>query len=702
MARITVHPILKPQVARNAVSFMFDGSIASGIEGEPVSSALIALGVVRFSTHRKDGSPQGLFCANGQCSQCTMLINGLPEKACLVRLEAGMDVRTLEGLPALPRLDEALHQSERRSLRTDILVIGAGPSGLSAACELGRMGFQVIVADDKPKPGGKLVLQTHKFFGSREDCHAGVRGIEIAGILEARLRRYPNVTILSDAPVVAVYKDRKAGIFKDGSSYLLVDFTALLVAAGAREKALLFPGSDLPGVFGAGAFQTLVNRDMVLPARRILIIGSGNVGLIAAYHALQAGMEVVGIVEIAGRVSGYRVHADKLRRLGVPIFLTTTVLLAEGDGRVSRAVTARVDDAGKPIEGTSMAHDVDLVLVATGLVPCDEFLLQARRYGIMAVAAGDAEEIAEASSAMFGGRIAAHRLAGMLGAKTSLDPGWISTRDVLKSRPGDSYSRSPVVASGEWKPVFFCSEEIPCNPCAAVCSRGLIALKVQCGTIMDIPYYKGSGCVGCLACIGICPGLAVTLVRKAGENAAEVIVPWEFNVDFEIGSVMDLVGQEGTFMESSPVIAIRRSEKYSMWFLTFRTSCEKAPLVAGARSRCAVAAAGLPVADSIADDSDAILCRCERVTLGEVVRFIRENDIRDVNQLKSLRVGMGACGGKTCAQLLARAFRLAGVPPESIEPGSRRPLELEVPMGQIVNEGLSRLGGRNAGSRGAP
>ncbi len=681
---------------------MFDGSIVRGFQGEPVSSALIALGIVRFSTHRKDGSPQGLFCANGQCSQCTMLINGLPEKACLVRLVADMDVRTLEGLPELPRLDEALHQSERRSLRTDILVVGAGPSGLSAACELGRMGYQVIVADDKPRPGGKLVLQTHKFFGSREDCHAGVRGIEIAGILESKLRAYPNVTVLSDAPVVAVFKDRKAGVFKDGSSYLLVDFTALLVASGAREKVLLFRGSDLPGVFGAGAFQTLVNRDLILPARRILIVGSGNVGLIAAYHALQAGMEVVGIVEIAGRVNGYRVHADKLRRVGVPIFLTTTILGAEGDGRVQKAITARVDDSGKPIEGTATAYEVDLVLVATGLLPCDEFLLQARRYGIMAVAAGDAEEIAEASSAIFGGLIAAHRLAGMLGAKAAPDAQWLATRDVLKSRPGDSYSRSPVVVADEWKPVFFCSEEIPCNPCATICPRGLIALKVQCGTIMDIPYYKGRGCIGCLACVGICPGLAITLVRKVGENVAEVIVPWEFNVDFEIGHVMDLVGQEGAFIESSPVIAVQRSEKYSTWFLTFRTSCENAPLVAGARNRCAVGSAGTPIADELADDSKAILCRCERVSLWEIVRFIRENGIPDKNQAKTQPVRMGPFGGKTLQQFPFRALRLASVPPESVEPGYQRPLALEVPMGQIVNEGLSRLGGKNAGSRGAP
>lgn len=82
---------------------------------------------------------------------------------------------------------------------------------------------------------------------------------------------------------------------------MLVGFGGLVVTAGAREKSLLFPGNNLSGVYGAGAFQTLVNRDLVRPAERLFIIGSGNVGLIAAYHALQAGIQVVGIADILPR-----------------------------------------------------------------------------------------------------------------------------------------------------------------------------------------------------------------------------------------------------------------------------------------------------------------------------------------------------------------------------------------------------------------
>jgi len=264
-----------------------------------------------------------------------MLIDGVPKKSCMTAIAPGMDVRTLIGLPLLPAHDEPLLQAERRSLHTDILVIGAGPSGLAAAAELGRMGFQVLVADDKPSAGGKLVLQTHKFFGSEVDCYAGTRGIDIAQILKEEAMRYPSVTILTNAPVVGLYKDRKAGIFLNYESYVLVEFTALIVAAGARERVLEFPGWDLPGVIGAGAFQTVVNRDLIKAYKKIIVIGSGNVGLIAAYHALQANIEVEGIYEVAGRINGYQVHADKIRRLGVPISLNSTIVCAEGKIRSS-------------------------------------------------------------------------------------------------------------------------------------------------------------------------------------------------------------------------------------------------------------------------------------------------------------------------------------------------------------------------------
>lgn len=163
MRRITRHPIVPPLEGRREVSFAFDGVDMMGFEGEMISSALFANGVARFSLHPKDGAPQGIFCANGQCSQCTIIVDGIPKKACITPLAAGLDLRTMDGLPGLPEIDAPLASSSKRLLSADVLVIGGGPSGLGAASELAKLGFSLIVADDKASLGGKLVLQTHKF-----------------------------------------------------------------------------------------------------------------------------------------------------------------------------------------------------------------------------------------------------------------------------------------------------------------------------------------------------------------------------------------------------------------------------------------------------------------------------------------------------------------------------------------------------------
>ena len=687
MRRITRHPIVPGAEGRREVEFTFDGTVMTGFEGEMVSSALFANGIKRFSLHPKDGSPQGIFCANGQCSQCTVAVDGLPMKACITPLTKGMDLRTMQGLPVLPAADSPLASSGKRIISTDVLIIGGGPSGLGAAAELAKLGFTVVIADDKQSLGGKLVLQTHKFFGSEQDCYAGTRGLDIARKLEAELRADPKVTILTNSPVVGLYKDRKAGIFQNYSSYLLVDFKAIVVAAGARERSIIFPGNDLPGVYGAGAFQTLVNRDLVRAAERVLIIGSGNVGLIGAYHALQAGIEVAGIVEILDKVNGYKVHADKILRMGVPIHLSTTVVSVEGEGKVERATVAQVDREWKPLLDTARTYEVDTVLVAAGLSSCDEFYRQAVAYGFLAVKAGDAEEIAEASSALFGGKISAFALAKMLGKKVEVDESWIEKREVLKSRPGDRIPREMVKVSEKWRPVFFCEEEIPCNPCTTVCPTGSILLRPRRGNILDLPYFEGNDCRGCTACVAACPGLAVSLVRSIDESWSEAALPYEFNADFEVGSRHGLLAMDGSFVEEAELLKKTFNKRYKTWILNFKVSSANASRVIGIRVQRIEATRSLasPVFSCAAED--AIVCRCERVTFGELVRFIKDNHVTDVNQLKSIRAGMGACGSKTCTALYPSVFRAAGIDPKTTTPGSLRPLTVEVPMSALVNEG---------------
>ena len=130
-----------------------------------IASALIANGVHSFGHHPKDNSPQGIFCANGQCAQCAVIANGLPVKSCMTPVQNNMIVQSCEGLPELPEVADNPKFEPIEEIETEVLIIGGGPSGLSAAIELSKHNVPLILVDDKSELGGKLVLQTHKFLG---------------------------------------------------------------------------------------------------------------------------------------------------------------------------------------------------------------------------------------------------------------------------------------------------------------------------------------------------------------------------------------------------------------------------------------------------------------------------------------------------------------------------------------------------------
>ena len=212
--RITKHPILEIP-PKKEVAFTWNGKPMTGFEGEMISSALFAAGIHIFGNHPKDNSPQGIFCANGQCAQCMVIADELAVKACMTPLHDGMVLQSLAGLPKLPADDRLPTPTEVPTLDVEVLIIGAGPAGLAAAIELGKLGVNTLIVDDKDRLGGKLVLQTHKFFGSVKDTHAGTRGFEIAKILQEDLSVYDSVEVWLNATAVAVFSDQIVGVVKD-------------------------------------------------------------------------------------------------------------------------------------------------------------------------------------------------------------------------------------------------------------------------------------------------------------------------------------------------------------------------------------------------------------------------------------------------------------------------------------------------------
>ena len=678
--RILKHPIL-PIEEREDVLFSWNGEPLLAKKGEMISSALIANGINVFGHHHKDGSAQGIFCANGQCAKCTVIADGVAVKSCMTAVTSGMEIRSLEGLPELPETFFIPKFPPLEKLEVEVLIIGGGPAGLSAAIELGKYNIDTLLIDDKQALGGKLVLQTHKFFGSEEDSNAGIRGIDIGKLLAQELQQYSSIKVWLNSTALFVFSDKKVGILKDGI-YKLVTPHIILNAAGAREKFLRFPGNNLARIYGAGAFQTLVNRDRVRPTNRLFIIGGGNVGLIAGYHALQAGINVVGLAEAMPQCGGYKVHSDKLKRLGVPIYTSHTIINAEGKETVERITIAEVDSKFHPIPGTEKSFACDTLLIAVGLNSLSEFTEEAKEAGIQVFAAGDAQEIAEASSAMFNGKIAGLTIAKECGKDEveAIPSEWYAKAEVLKSHPGAIKDYQKDLPETGVFPVIHCIQEIPCNPCTTVCPTN--SIHTEDGGLMSLPVYSGS-CIGCYKCVLICPGLAITLVdyRKDKENPL-VTIPYEvFNIPKTEGEEIELMDIEGNSLGFYIIKSVIDVKKRHTQLIKVQVPKAIARKIASFRIQAKEVSEPLPkpvIPDKMPDE--AMICLCERVKAGDIRKLIHSG-VTNLNQIKAItRAGMGPCGAKTCENLILQLLREESIPIETVVPNTKRPLFIEVPL----------------------
>ena len=692
--RIKSHPILSDE-SQASIPFYWQDQLLYAKPHEMISSALIAQGIHIFRHHPKDHSPQGIFCANGQCAQCMVIANGLPVKSCMTEVSAEMHVQPADGLPKLPDVAETeMKQSQiPHRKECEVLIIGAGPAGLSAAIELGKLGLKVLLIDDKNHLGGKLVLQTHRFFGSREAVYAGTRGIDIAKKLAKQVKEFSNVEIWKNSTAIGVYEDKIVDVYRDQETVVHVKPQILLVASGARERSLVFPGNTLPGVYGAGAFQTLVNRDLVKPCENLFIIGGGNVGLIAGYHAIQAGIHVAGLVEAAPECGGYKVHKDKLIRSGVPVYTSHTVLEARGNEKVESVVIAEVDRNFQPIPGTEKIYDCDTVLIAVGLEQVNEFYRTAKEVGLQVFAAGDANEIAEASAAMFSGKIVGNEIAQALGKNTQEIPAeWLETEEILKSRPGIIVDEAHIAKLDGVFPVFHCTQEIPCNPCSTVCPKDLIFINES--DIRNIPHFdedRADECIACGRCVAVCPGLAITLVdyRKRSESAM-VSLPFEQDLNsILVGDQIELTDTDGLPLGTFNVSGFKAVAGYKdgTRLLQVEVPTMLSKQVAGLRLIQSSPAQSFEADSEMPEflDDSAYVCRCERITVGEIRKLIKAG-VKDINQIKAVtHATMGACGGKTCLNLIHRMFAMEGVPLQEVSDPPVRPSFVEVPVISFID-----------------
>ena len=325
-------------------------------------------------------------------------------------------------------------------IRKDIVVVGAGPAGLSAAIEAGKAGADVLVIDLNMKAGGQLFKQIHKFFGSSAH-RSGTRGIDIGTILLQEAKE-AGVEIWLRSTVIGLFPGNKVAVEQesDAGDKIMTTILAkkIIVATGASENVVRFKGWTIPGVMGAGAAQTMINVNHVKPGKKVVMLGSGNVGLIVSYQLMQAGCEVAALVEAAPKIGGYAVHAAKIRRAGVPIYTNHTIVEAipGTDGCVSKVIIAKVDEHFKPIPGTEETLEADTVAIGAGLkpsvelprlmkceftfngpfggyIPLHNWRMETSVKGIYV--AGDATGVEEANTALEEGKIAGVSAAEALG-----------------------------------------------------------------------------------------------------------------------------------------------------------------------------------------------------------------------------------------------------------------------------------------------
>ena len=262
----------------------------------------------------------------------------------------------------------------------DLIVIGGGPAGLAAACAAWARGLKrILIVERDRELGGILNQCIHNGFGLHH-FKEELTGPEYAGRF-IRLLADTGVEVRLDTMVLTVTPDRQVHMVGRDTGYRVEAAKAIILAMGCRERtrgAIAIPGQRPAGVLTAGAAQRYVNMEGWLPGRRVVILGSGDIGLIMARRMTLEGAQVLACVEVMPYSGGLnRNIVQCLQDYDIPLYLSHTVTDIRGKNRVEQVVVSQVDDQRRPIPGTEMIFDCDTLLLSVGLIPENELTRQA-------------------------------------------------------------------------------------------------------------------------------------------------------------------------------------------------------------------------------------------------------------------------------------------------------------------------------------
>lgn len=257
----------------------------------------------------------------------------------------------------------------------DILIIGAGPAGLAAAIAARESGIDsILILERENEPGGILRQCIHNGFGLHR-FKEELTGPEYARRDIDRAVEL-NIPVECSTMVLSVSPDLRVTCISSSKGFQVIRAKAVILAMGCRERprgALCTPGTRCAGIYSAGTAQRFVNLEGFMPGRRVVILGSGDIGLIMARRMTLQGAEVLACVEIMPYSSGLnRNIVQCLQDYGIPLYLSHTVTDIRGRERLEGVTVSRVDENRSPIPGTEISFDCDTLLLSCGLIPENE------------------------------------------------------------------------------------------------------------------------------------------------------------------------------------------------------------------------------------------------------------------------------------------------------------------------------------------